>query len=131
MASNPAGPPPGLLEGVRLFLGSWVALLRTRVELISAEIEEQREWLEQLVLIAVAAMFCLSLGVLLLTLFIVVLFWENGRLWVLGGFSVLYLGGGLLLFGLLRTKIKTKPRIFAATSAELAKDQASLVAPNP
>lgn len=112
-------------------MASWVALLRTRVEIISLELEEQREWMEQMVLMAVAALFCLSLGLLLFTLFVVVLFWESHRLWVLGGFALLYLGAGLGLFIALRKKSRLKPKIFSATAAELSKDHSHLQPGHP
>src|SRR5688500_19344276 len=86
-----AGAPPlgGVVESIRSFMASWVSVIKTRVEIISVELEEQREWLEHLVLMAVAAMFFISLGLMLTTLFVVVLFWNtDARLWVLGGFSL-------------------------------------------
>ena len=126
--ASPASSPPstGIVDSIRSFLASWVAVLRTRVEIISLELEEQREWLERLILMALAALFCISLGIILLKLFIVVLFWETARLWVLGGFAALYLGGGAVLWMMLRQKLKAKPRLFSATSAELGKDYSAL-----
>lgn len=101
-------------------------MVKTRVDIVSTEIEEQREWLQHLTLLAIAAAFCLSLGLILLTLFIVVLFWDSARLWVLGGFSVLYLGGGIVLAILLKGRMKAKPRFLSSTSAELARDYNTL-----
>jgi uncharacterized membrane protein YqjE len=90
-------------------------------------LEEQREWLEHLVLIAVAALFCISLGLMLVTLFVVVLFWDtDARLWVLGGFSLLYLGGGIGLWLALKSKMRSNPKLFASTASELGKDYATL-----
>src|SRR5688572_33000089 len=98
-----APPPAGVVDTIRSFMATWVAVIKTRVEILSVEIEEQREWLEHLMLMAVAAGFLVSLGLVMLTIFIVVLFWEtNARLWVLGGFVVLYLGAGFGLFLALR-----------------------------
>jgi|ERR1051325_6087861 uncharacterized membrane protein YqjE len=126
-ATSGNGPAPtGIVDSIRSFLASWVAVVKTRVDIIAVELEEQREWLEQLVLLAVGALFCISLGLILLTLFVVVLFWESHPLWVLGGFTLLYLGGGLGLWLTLRQKIKAKPRIFSATAAELGKDYSAL-----
>lgn len=130
MASSAgAGAPPsaGMIDSVRSILASWVAIVKTRVELVSLELEEQREWMQQIVLLAVAAIFGVSLGMVLLTLFVVVLFWDTeGRLWVLGSFTLLYLGGGVALGLMLRHKLKTKPRIFASTASELGRDYSSL-----
>ena len=114
------------MDTIRSFFASWVAIAKTRVEIISLEIEEQREWLERLLLLAIAAVFCLSLGIILLTLFIVVLFWDKHPLIVLGGFTVLYLGAGVGLGLALRQKVKNKPRIFSTTAAELGKDYSAL-----
>jgi uncharacterized membrane protein YqjE len=131
-ASTESTPPGGgIMDTVRSFLASWVAVVKTRVEIVSAEIEEQREWLEQLMLLAVAALFCLSLGVILLTLFVVVLFWDKYPLVVLGAFTLLYLGGGLVLWLMLKQKMKHKPRLFASTAAELGKDYAALQPRSP
>jgi uncharacterized membrane protein YqjE len=126
MASADSATSSGMMDSIRSFLASWVAVIKTRVEIISVEIEEQREWMEQLLLLAVGAAFCLSMGMILLTLLIVVLFWENHPLVVLGGFTILYLGGGIVLWLTLREKIRSKPRIFSATSSELGKDYTAL-----
>jgi uncharacterized membrane protein YqjE len=128
MGDSRASAPPsgGILDSVRSFLATWVAVIKTRVEIVSVEIEEQREWIEQLILLALGTLFCLSLGLILLTLLIVVLFWDSHPLWVLGGFALLYLAVGAVLFATLRQKVKAKPRIFAATAAELGKDYAAL-----
>lgn len=127
MAGSGSSPPSqGAIDSIRSFLASWIAVVKTRVDIISVEIEEQREWLERVMLLALAALFCVSLGIILLTLFFVVLFWETARLWVLGGFAFLYLGGGAMLWILLRQKMKSKPRIFSATSNELGKDYSAL-----
>ena len=120
-----------MVNSVRSFMASWVALLRTRLEILSLEIEEQREWMEHIVLLTIASLFCVSFGLLLLTLFVVVLFWENYRLWVLGGFALLYLGGGLALVLSLRRKSRNRPRIFSTTTTELAKDHSCLQPGHP
>ena len=132
MATSTSAPPTGVIDSLRSFLASWVAVVKTRVEIISVEIEEQREWLANLILMAVGALFCISLGLILLTLFIVVLFWEtDARQWVLGGFAGLYLLGGLAMWMALRKKLKTKPRIFSTTVAELGKDYSTLQPKTP
>ena len=124
-------PSGGVMDTVRSFLASWIALVKTRVEIISVELEEQREWIEQLILLAVAAAFFLSLGIILLTLFVVMLFWDKYPLVVLGGFTVLYFGAGLGLWLTLKRKMKNKPRLFATTAAELGKDYAALQPRSP
>jgi len=114
--------PPGLIATVRSWLATWVALLKTRLELLSADLEEQRQSLSKIVLLGVASIFCLSFGLLLLTLFIVVCFWDTHRLAVLGGFTLLYLGAGVSAAVVMRNQVKNKPKFLATTLAELSKD---------
>ena len=121
----------GLFEHIRAFLATGVAILKTRIDIISLEIEEQREWMERIMMMAVAAFCCLGFGLLLLTLFLVVLFWETHRLWVLGGFTALYLGTGITLVLMLRKKSRERPKLFATTTAELSKDHSRLQPEHP
>jgi uncharacterized membrane protein YqjE len=116
-------PPPSLFQSLRGYLGTWVELLRTRVELFSTEWQEERERLEQIVILAAASLLCLTFGVLMVTLFVVVAFWDtNYRLAVLGGFAVLYLAAGTVVGVITRRKSRSKPKLFSATLGELAKD---------
>ena len=121
-----APPPQGPVETIRSFMANWIAILKTRVELISTEIEEQREWLQSTIIMAVAAGFLISLGLVLMTFFVVVIFWDTARLWVLGGFTVLYLGGGILLAAILRQRVQSRPRFLSTTASELGKDYSAL-----
>src|SRR5436305_15282521 len=115
MAGASSAASNGIMDSVRSYLASWVAIAKTRVEIISVEIEEQREWMEHLLLLAVGAAFCASIGMVLLTLFVVVLFWESDPLAVLGAFAVLYLGRGLGLWLTLEHNSNSKPRSFSET----------------
>lgn len=130
MASEQSGigttPPTGLFGSLKRLAGTFVSLLKTRLELVSTEIEEERERIKEIVLLAVIALFCMSLGVLLLTLLIVVAFWNTYRLYVLSGFVIFYLGLGLIAGLVMRRKVISKPRLFSGTLSELAKDRESL-----
>ena len=116
-------PPPTLLQSARGYLATWVELLKTRLDLFSVELQEERERIQQILVLAVAALVCLVFGVLLVTLFVVVVFWDTEyRLVVLGGFALLYLASGVAAGLIARHKSRSKPRIFSATLNELTKD---------
>jgi uncharacterized membrane protein YqjE len=120
-------PRGGVVESVRSFLAGWVGVLKTRVEIFSTEIEEQREWLQLITIFSLGAIFFLALGILLLTLFIVVLAWGTpAGPWVLGAFAFIYLLAGIIFAFLLRQKLAAKPKIFSATVSELEKDFSAL-----
>lgn len=101
-------------------------ILHTRIEIITTEFEEERERIRELVLYGFLALFFAAFGLLLLTLFVIVLFWDTHRVYAVGGFALLYLGLGALAAATLRRRLKTRPRLFATTLAELAKDRERL-----
>ncbi|MFZ3017185.1 MAG: phage holin family protein [Gallionella sp.] len=116
----------GLLESAKRLLGTLTAIVSTRIELLANELHEERLRLTQMLFFALAALFCFGMGLLLFTVFIVVLFWDDHRLAVLGGLGFLFFASGALLAMLLRSKAQEKPKLFSASLGELAKDRAQL-----
>ncbi len=100
-----------------------IEILQTRVEIVATEFEEERERIRELVLFGFLALFFVSLGLVLLTLFVVILFWDTHRVYAVGGFALLYLGLGVTAGAVLRRRLQTRPRLFATTLAELSKDR--------
>ena len=119
-------PSLGMMDSIRTTLATTAKLVRTRLDIISTELEEQREWLQNLIIFGMAGLFFISLGLVLVTLFVVAMFWETHRVAVLGGFSALYLGIGIWAVITFRNMLHKRPKLFAATSQELAKDEAHL-----
>lgn len=120
------GQATGLLNSLKTLLATLLAIVQTRLELVSTEFEEERARLQSVLMLLLAALFCLGFGALLLTLFIVVLFWDTHRLSVTAGCAIFYLGLGWSAAAAARAKLRSKPRLFAATLAELSKDRDSL-----
>ncbi len=114
--------PGGFLDPFRTLVTTFLTVLQTRLELFFTELEEEQERLKEVLLLAVISLFCLILGVLLLTLFIVAVFWDTHRFYILGGFTIFYLGLGLILGLIMRKKALSRPKLFSATMSELAKD---------
>lgn len=121
-----SGHATGLLASLQRLLATSLEILQTRVEIVATEFEEERERIRELVVFGFVALFFVNIGVVLLTLFTVMLFWETHRLYVLGGFAVLYLGLGLIAATVLRRRNRSRPRLFATTVAELSKDRDQL-----
>ncbi len=116
----------GFLSPLKKLTETLVSFLKTRLELLATEIEEERERLKEIILLALIALFCACFGLILLTFLIVVAFWETYRLYVLGGFVILYFGLGLVAALVMRRKVVTRPKFLAATLSVLAKDRESL-----
>ena|SRR3989338_6253031 len=116
----------GLMGSIRQLLSTVTSIASTRLELLANEVQEERLHLTQMLLFTLFALFCFGVGILLLTAFIVVLFWDDHRLAVLGALSALFFALGALTAMLLRSKAQAKPRLFSASLAELSKDRAQL-----
>lgn len=116
----------GFLGSIKALLDSLLDLLQVRLELISTELEEELQRLKETALLAVITLFFASLGIIFLTLFVVAIFWESHRLYVLGGFALLYLALGLISGLIMRKKGRSKSRLLSATLSELAKDREHL-----
>ncbi|MDD5180204.1 MAG: phage holin family protein [Gallionellaceae bacterium] len=124
------GQRGGLFNSLRMLAATLVATGQTRLELFSIEIEEERTRLGSMLLWTLAAMFCAALCIVLVTLWVVVVFWDDHRLLALGILAFLFLLGALLAGWIALGKARAKPRLFAASIRELSKDREQLT-PRP
>lgn len=129
MAEREGAARGGLLYSIRHLASSLLAAAQTRLEILFTEIEEERVRLEQMLLVALGAVFCLAMGIVLCVTFVVVYFWDTHRLAAVGFLAAAFLCAGALLGWTLRSQAKSRPKLFAATRGELAKDQATLREP--
>lgn len=116
----------GLFESLKTLSVSLVGIVHTRLELLSTDIAEERAHLITLLVLGLVALFCLGVGIVLLTILIVVAFWESHRLLALGGLTGGFLTAGVGLVWYAMHKARTKPRLFEASLAELSKDRQHL-----
>lgn len=103
-----------------------IGLVQTRLELLSTDVAEEQERLTRLVLLMLVALFCLSVGIVLLATLIVVAFWESHRFVALGSLIGFFLIAGVAAGWLAVHKFRTRPKLFEASLAELAKDRQHL-----
>ena len=121
-----AGQGAGLLDSVKRLASTLIAIISTRLELLANELQEERLHLTQMFFLSLIALFCFGMALLLLTIFITVLFWDDHRIAVLGGLCALFFISGTVIALLLRSKARSRPRLFSASLAELAKDREQL-----
>lgn len=114
---------PRLMESIKRLLSTLTSIVSTRLELLANELQEERLHLTRMLFFALFALFCFGVGVLLLAAFIVVLFWDEHRLAVLGTLSIVFFALGMLTTLLLRSRMEAKSKLFSASLAELAKDR--------
>ena len=131
MAADESGPDAarstGLLASLRNLAATVAEVLQTRLELLANEVEEERLRLLQIVSWAAISMFFLALGILMATLFVVVLFWDTHRVLVTGLLAVLYLGAGVAAGLAARRRARGRSKLFSGSLAELAKDREQLI----
>jgi uncharacterized membrane protein YqjE len=127
MADKTPGESKGLLESLTMFAATLVAIAHTRLDLLSADLEEDREHLLSLLELTLAALFCLGVGVVLATILLVVAFWDTHRLVALSTLTGFFLVAGMAAWAFAKHKARTKPRLFAASLSELSKDRQQLV----
>jgi len=114
------------MGSAKRLLSTLTSIASTRLELLANELHEERLYLTQMLLFSALALFFLGLGVLLLTVFIVVLFWDDHRLAVLGVLCILFFALGTVMALLLRSKAQAKSKLFSASLAELSRDREQL-----
>ena len=116
----------GIVQSGRRILAILVGMVRTRLGILAIELmeEKSRIWL-MLVLTALALIFA-SMALLMLSLLVVVAFWDDNRLLAIGGLLAFYIAATTAALLFLRHKAKLGSALFAGTLSELSKDSASL-----
>ena len=124
---NTPASPVGVFSAVKNLTASLVSHLYTRLELFATELAEEKLRLTSLLVSIVSALFFLFLAILLAAVFVIVIYWDTPyRLHAIGGLTLLFLVGAGIFWSMVLTKIKSKPRLFRASLAELYKDRKQL-----
>ena len=122
MAESTNQASEGLLSSLKNLTISLIAILHTRLELISTDLEEGRERFISLLALAFISLFSLCFGAVMLTILVVVVFWDTHRLLVMGSLTGLFLIVGAAIGAVVMRRLKRMPRMFEASLAELIKD---------
>ena len=122
------GERRGLLESLSALTATLVAVAHTRLELLAVDLEQERQHLLVFALWGLGGLLCVGVGLVLATILLLCLFWDTHRILALATASGVFLLGGVLACGFLMRFLRTRPRPFATSLAELAKDHEQLVA---
>jgi len=115
------------LRGAAARLGaSLLGLVRTRLELASVELAEERDRVQQQLTLLVAAMATFMFAALFVATWVIAYFWDTYRLTAIAIVAIVFAGAGALLLMLRAQAAKTAPTPFAATIAEFERDRAAL-----
>jgi uncharacterized membrane protein YqjE len=131
MERTPIEERPGIVDSLSATAATVVAIVHTRLDLLSTDLEEEREHFVSLTLFALGAFFCLGVGVVLMASLLVFAVWDSHRLLALGALAATFLTAGAAAIAVALKKVKAKPRLFAASLAELRKDRQLLAPTRP
>ncbi|WP_409525086.1 phage holin family protein [Nitrincola sp. MINF-07-Sa-05] len=112
-----------MFASLKTLAGTLLGMVHTRLEMLSCDLEEELYHIISLMVLALAVLFCAGVGVILVTLFLVVAFWDTHRLLVLGSLAGFFLVGALALWLFALHKVRTKERPFALSLSELQADR--------
>jgi uncharacterized membrane protein YqjE len=122
---------PSLFASLRGFAATSVALLRTRLELLKVEAQEEVGRVRGMLLWGIVAALCGVVGAVFLAIFLTVLLWDSHRLLVLGIASALFLAAAVLAIATALRLSRQGSQLFAASLAELRQDEAALKPRDP
>lgn len=114
---------PGLFDSVKGLAAGGVAIVRTRLELLSTEVAEEKERFLSLLWLGLAALFFIGLGIVFAAVLLTVAFWDSHRLLVLGILTLLFLCVGVAALFMALKQGRSDSKLFSASLAELSKDQ--------
>jgi uncharacterized membrane protein YqjE len=116
----------GLLHSLTAFAVTLLAIVHTRLALVSIDLEEAKSQLLTLFAMVLIAVFCLVAGLILATILLVITFWDTHRLLALAVMAGFFLACSVTIFIIATHKARTSPKLFATSLGELYKDQQQL-----
>ena len=118
---------PRSLRGIVARLGaSLLGLVRSRLELASIEFAEERNRIQQQLVLLVAASGLLMFGVLFAAMWVVVYFWDTNRLTAIAIVALVFAAAGAALLLVRSQAARSAPTPFSATIAEFERDRVAL-----
>lgn len=115
-----------LLSSFKNLAATGASIAQTRLELLSVDVQIARSKFISLLVMIVCALFFLFFGLVMLSLLIVIYSWESDRMLALGLLTSGFITIGLILAILIVRSLRTMPKLFEASIAELAKDREEL-----
>jgi uncharacterized membrane protein YqjE len=118
-----SGVSPSLFVSLRSFWSVLVAILYTRLDLVTAELEDEATRGIKLVMAGLVSLLCLFTAFFWAMFFLLALVWNTPYVfWVLGGIFGFYFIVGIGLLLVARNMIRTRPKFLSQTIAELRRD---------
>ena len=112
----------GLIATLKRMFATLVLLAKSRLELVSVEVEEQVAYAANLLVWSMIAIACASLGVFFLGATIIIACWDRYRLLAASLVTAAFVLMALGAVSVVRSRLRQRPRFLAATVEEFERD---------
>ena len=114
---------------VREFARTLLSFALTRTRLAATELEEQALRLIEILVWTAVALFFIGVATVFIAVLVVLLFWDSNRLLAAGLLAALFVAIGIGAVLIARVRLRERPKLLAATLAELERDRDTLGKP--
>lgn len=111
-----------IADSVTRLSSTLLSIVHTRLELAVTEIEEESLRLVSYLLLALAAMFCVSLTLLLAVFLVIAIYWDTHRIGAIVTLMVIFGAASAIILLGVRSSFKKKPKLMAHTINEFKRD---------
>jgi uncharacterized membrane protein YqjE len=112
-----------LLESARRLGTTALDIAETRLAMLAMDLQEVAYRLGRLIIWGLIGVFCLGLGLALITLLVIAYYWDSHRLVAIGIGGGLFLTASILIALMIGNGVRRHQNLFALTLAELTKDR--------
>jgi uncharacterized membrane protein YqjE len=116
----------GIVGDVRGLASTGVRAVRTRLELLAIELKEEKAWVVRALIVAVAALYLLTFGILLAIFALALWASEENRPLILAGFAAAFVVAGIGGVAYIVASSKKRHSLFKETIAVLKGDEQAL-----
>jgi len=117
-------PGVGFLANVRQLLATLLEIVQVRLELLAAELEQEKRRVFSALVLTAVALVCLALGLVMLSVAVLLIFWDSYRVWAACALALLFGGGGAYLLVCAKQRLRAPSGLFVHSLAELQRDRA-------
>ena len=116
----------GIVGDIKGIASTGLRAVRTRLELLSIEVKEEKAWVVRCLVVALTALYLLTIGLLLAIFALVVWASAENRPLILGVFAAVFLAAGAAAAFWLSSSSKQRSPLFKDTIAVLKGDEQAL-----
>jgi uncharacterized membrane protein YqjE len=116
----------GIVGDVKGLASTGLRAVRTRLELLGIELSEEKAWIVRSLVIAIAALYLVTFGLLLAIFALVLWSAEENRPAILGCAALVFFIAGFGGLAYIASATKKRQPLFADTVAVLKSDEAAL-----